>query len=296
METRPATGSNPGRARSRAKPFTRSPLIRSYIGLVLASIALASCQDVPSPVEPAREATLLAAVSPTVAVGVVGTATENLPEVVARDVDGNPVAGVTVTFSVMDGFGEISGKVVTSDSDGVARLISWRLGVLAGRNTVSATSGSLSPVSFHIDAVAGPSTAIKMVAGDQQIGAPGTTTPVRPQTRVVDQFGNAVAGVPVTFAVTSGGGSLTGESATTDSAGLATVGSWRLGSRGDQSITANSGVLSPVTFTALAIAFAPCATDNVLPEGITVNAALTGESCTNADGSFQERIRVNVSQ
>src|SRR5688572_15453005 len=190
MEVRPAMGSNPGRARSLARQSTPGRLVRSYVRLGFAAIVLASCEDVPSPVEPAREATVLTAISPTLAAGVVGTATEILPEVIARDADGNPVAGVLIIFSILDGFGATTGSVVRSGSDGIARLVSWRLGVVAGRNTVSAMSGSLTPVSFHIDAVAGPPATIAMMAGNQQIGAPGATTTVRPQVRVADQFGN----------------------------------------------------------------------------------------------------------
>jgi hypothetical protein len=59
--------------------------------------------------------------------------------------------------------------------------------------------------------------------------------------------------VSVTFAVASGGGSITGGSTTTNASGIATVGSWTLGTTaGPNTLTATATGLSgsPVTFTA----------------------------------------------
>src|ERR1700704_4328572 len=63
------------------------------------------------------------------------------------------------------------------------------------------------------------------------IAAPGAqvTGAQLPSVIVNDLRGLAMAGVPVTFAVTVGDGSITGATATTNSAGIATVGSWTLG-------------------------------------------------------------------
>src|SRR5207253_10940971 len=74
-----------------------------------------------------------------------------------------------------------------------------------------------------------------------------------PSVKVTDQYGNAVSGTGVTFALGSGGGSLTGGTATTNASGIATVSSWTLGTAtGVNTLTASSGSLtgSPVTFTA----------------------------------------------
>jgi len=49
---------------------------------------------------------------------------------------------------------------------------------------------------------------------------------------VRDANANPVSGVSVTFAVASGSGSITGGSQTTNSSGIATVGSWTLGTGG----------------------------------------------------------------
>jgi hypothetical protein len=70
---------------------------------------------------------------------------------------------------------------------------------------------------------------------------------------VTDAGGAPVQGVPVTFAVASGGGSITGASASTDVNGLAAPASWTLGpAPGKNTLTATSTGLSgsPVTLTA----------------------------------------------
>ena len=66
-------------------------------------------------------------------------------------------------------------------------------------------------------------------AGDGQTAVAGSTVALDPSVKVTDAGGNPVSGVVVTFAVASGGGSVTGASATTNASGIATVGSWRLG-------------------------------------------------------------------
>jgi plastocyanin len=72
---------------------------------------------------------------------------------------------------------------------------------------------------------------------------------------VTDTYGNPVPDVAVTFAVTSGGGSLTRASQVTGTTGVAAVGSWRVGSLpGPNTLKGMSAGLtgSPVTFHATA--------------------------------------------
>ena len=86
------------------------------------------------------------------------------------------------------------------------------------------------------------------------VGLAGWAVNVRPAVHVTDNSGHGLAGAAVTFAVTGGGGSGTGLSATTDSNGMAQVGSWTLGAApGVNTMTATvsaTGVAgSQVTFT-----------------------------------------------
>jgi adhesin/invasin len=96
-------------------------------------------------------------------------------------------------------------------------------------------------------------------AGTGQTVPAGTAVPVRPAVIVRDAGGTPVASVTVTFAVTGGGGSVTAATASTGTDGIATVGSWTLGSSaGPNALQATvdaAGVSgNPVTFTATATA------------------------------------------
>jgi hypothetical protein len=72
--------------------------------------------------------------------------------------------------------------------------------------------------------------------------------------RVTNDAGQGVAGYGVTFVVTGGNGSVTGASQTTNSNGVATVGSWVLGDAGTNTLEARANGLSgsPAVFTATA--------------------------------------------
>ena len=68
----------------------------------------------------------------------------------------------------------------------------------------------------------------RVKAGDGQAATPGGAVAVAPAIEVLDECGNGVSGVPVTFAAVAGVGSISGASAITDAAGVATLGSWTL--------------------------------------------------------------------
>jgi hypothetical protein len=96
-------------------------------------------------------------------------------------------------------------------------------------------------------------TQIAVNAGDGQSASAGTVLTTAPSVIVRDAAWRPVAGVVVTFAVATGGGSVTDATAMTDASGIAKVGSWKLGgAAGSNTLTATSAGLtgSPVTFTA----------------------------------------------
>jgi len=102
-----------------------------------------------------------------------------------------------------------------------------------------------------------PAAQIAATAAAPLTAVAGAAVATAPSVIVKDAFNYPVSGVTVTFAVTSGGGSATGLTATTNAAGIATVGSWTLGTHaGANTLTATSAALSgsPVTFTATGIA------------------------------------------
>jgi hypothetical protein len=83
---------------------------------------------------------------PTTYAGSVGTVVNPAPSVTVVDAGQNPLSGVPVTFSVLQGAGRLQDSVVTSDANGIARLGAWTLG-LPGVNRVTArindTTGAL---------------------------------------------------------------------------------------------------------------------------------------------------------
>jgi len=225
---------------------------------------LSSCSGIGQSPNPPIFATAIVISGGDAQTGTVGTLLGVLPSVKAIDANGNGASGTLVTFAVVSGGGSISEPnqslqreigdpaVVVTGSNGVASLGGWTLGTTAGANSLTATALGLSgsPLTFRATATAG-SPAKLTKGGDNQVAPAGSRLSVNPTVTVTDSYGNGVSGVQVTFAVTSGGGSVTGATQTTDSNGVATVGGWTLGTTaGANTLTATVMGLSPATFTA----------------------------------------------
>ena len=275
------------RNRPHEYPWRPGSRLRTLVLCGCALLAQASCREASGPGDTASEATILSAASPTAITSTVGSYVVDLPTVIAQDASGNPTAGVVVTFAVKSGAGSVTGAIATSNSAGIARVSGWKLGLLPGMNVVTATAGSLNPVTFRATAVAGPPDRIQKVAGDNQVAAPGATLPIAPEVRVIDAFGNALLGITVEFAVRDGGGSLSKTTATTDSSGIAVAGKWTLGSLLDQVVLVSAGALSPALFHAVAVQpLLPCARNDELVEGRVSHSELGARSCPGADGRY----------
>lgn len=120
---------------------------------------------------------------------------------------------------------------------------------------VTGTKATNSPhtlkVTFTVSV--GAAASMSKNAGDGQSATVATPVAVAPSVLVRDQYNNPVPNVSVTFAVTAGGGSITGATPATNASGVATVGSWTLGTTaGPNALSATSGALSgsPAGFTA----------------------------------------------
>lgn len=181
------------------------------------------------------------------------------PAVRVADQFNNPLANRSVTFTVTGGGGTStpSNGVVFTNAAGIATLTRWTLGGSPGANTLSATvTGTALSVNFSaIGELAGAPVNITAFVGDNQIAKLGHRTNIRPAVRVTDAEGDPVAGVDVTFAVASGGGSATSLSTVTNANGIAQVGSWTVGgAAGPNTMTATAtpgGIANnPLTFTA----------------------------------------------
>jgi hypothetical protein len=122
---------------------------------------------------------------------------------------------------------------------------------------------------------------------------PGTDVTELPSVLVLDQSGAPVVGATVTFTVTSGGGLVTGGNTTTNPSGIATVGSWTLGTTaGANTLVATTGNLPSVTFTANGSD--PCANVTTHVLGSTVAGELTLADCRLPDGSFVDFYAVTI--
>lgn len=87
---------------------------------------------------------------------------------------------------------------------------------------------------------------ISVVQGDQQTGTVGRPAPVEVVVEVRDASGSPLAGVPVAFTVTGGGGSVSPASAVTDGTGRATT-VWTFGTTaGNQTLRAQAENVSTV--------------------------------------------------
>lgn len=116
--------------------------------------------------------------------------------------------------------------------------------------------------------------ATRSVAGATQTATVDASVPVAPAMQVLDRAGRPVAGLPVTFVVVSGNGTVTGASTVTGADGIARAGGWRLGPQaGLQRLAARSPGLPEVVFEATASA----------PPGLNALFAVTstdGQSAT----------------
>lgn len=208
----------------------------------------------------------------------VGTSVASAPVVLITDAGGNPVAVVPVTFAVTVGGGSLTGASATTNADGQAAVGSWTLGATAGENVLTATAGGLQ-VSFSATGTAGPATNLAKNTGDGQSAVVGTAVATSPTILVTDASGNPISGIAVTFAVSGGGGSITGASQTTDARGLAAVGSWTLGTTAgtnSDSLQASVNGLGSVTFSASATAATPAQlVFSVQPSNTIAAAAMT---------------------
>lgn len=168
--------------------------------------------------------TQLTAVTSTSLTGTVGVALATLPRVVVRDVTGNPVAGVTITFALSTDGGTISPTSVTTDANGEAALSNWVLPTKTGTVMVVASASAIpnASVTFSVMAQPGPAVQIAWVSGNSMSVVAGSS-PVALVTLVTDSYGNLVPGATVSWTITSGQATLSANSSLSDASGKTTI-------------------------------------------------------------------------
>ena len=178
------------------------------------------------PAEP-RKPTKLEVVSGSNQAGPVGEALPGKIIVRAGDAQG-PLANVAITATVESGAGgTASPRNLTTDADGNAET-TWTLGSKIGTQTLTFTTTGVPPAAVTAAASAGGAALVFPVSAGFQLTVVGRAVSVIPRVQVTDLFGNAIAGVPVTFEP-EGPGTVTGATPSTGSDGTASVGSWTIG-------------------------------------------------------------------
>jgi hypothetical protein len=221
-----------------------------------------------------------------------GVALDPQPTLQLQDADGTPIAreGVVVTVQIASGGGTLSGTTTaTSNADGAVAFTDLAIRGSPGTQRLLFAAESFAPATSPPIALgAGAPASIEMVAGDDQSGTVGQPVPIPPSVRVRDAEGTTLPGIPVTFTVTKGGGTVVEETPVTDADGIAIVGEWRLGQAvGENELSAEvsgqslSG--SPVVFSASATAGGVSATESEVeasPATITASSGASAATIT----------------
>lgn len=227
--------------------------------------------------------------------GTVGTPLTERPTVIVRDQRGMPMAGVPVAFRFAFRSSTVGSVQVETDASGHASPGQWILSTTAGTNFLWATAGRNLTVEFQAVGIAGPPVEILKVSGDEQFAFPGLTLTIPQVVLVRDEHKNPVSGLEVTFAVTSGGGSLSKNVVLTDYQGYAKAEGWTVGSAGAQSLSASVSGLNPTTFTAV-IATDPCSTIPLSAQNASLSIDLATFGCTLSDGRLASFFSLKVTE
>lgn len=120
----------------------------------------------------------------------------------ATDSHGHPAQGAVVAWATVTNAGSLDATSSTTDATGTAN-IGWTVGTVTGPSTVSAAVAGVAPIQITELLAAGAPTTMARFTSQIQTVTSGTVS--APMTvRVIDQYGNGVPNVIVTW-TTSGG-------------------------------------------------------------------------------------------
>ncbi len=163
-------------------------------------------------------------------VGFAGQPLTALPVLEVRDGFGALKPGVTVSFTVTQGGGSVSGGTVVTNGAGRAAPTGWTLGPIAGVNQLTAQLPTGESFTFTAQGLAANITTLEIVSPSAQSGTLGFQVPILPRVRVRDALGNTIPNIPVAFALTSAGdATLSGLIGISDANGIASPQDWKLG-------------------------------------------------------------------
>jgi hypothetical protein len=267
--------------------------MRVAVSLFMIASVMACGDRAPSAPTSNSDPVRLVAASALVSEGVVGTTVPG-PRVLVVDSRKRPMRGIPVRFSVIAGAGSIEDTLVTTLDDGIADAGLLTLGTQARTNIVSAiTSDIRTPLQFYVNARPGAPAALKTNWKYSQLGFPGSAV-WPPAVSVVDNYGNGIARVRVSFAGTDGLDPGRVVNIETGPDGSVQAGSWTLGpTPGTYVVTATSSGVTPMTFTALAVdpraVIATYELDTINDE--PPSSGLSSQIALTSDGQFIEDTR-----
>jgi hypothetical protein len=121
------------------------------VGTFAIGLLAASCSDSSSRSDlggPSTAANLQAVAGASAQTAPVGSNVPVVPAVVVKDAGGNVVPGLTVTFAVTAGGGNVANPTTTTNAQGIASAGVWTLGPNVGTNVLEARMSGASPVQF----------------------------------------------------------------------------------------------------------------------------------------------------
>ena len=153
--------------------------------------------------------------------GQIGDVLPESLEVALTDQYGNPIAGADIEWSAQNG--SVSSAVVTTGNNGRA-AVQWTLGIIPGTQRVTASYASVngSPATFAAAATVGSPPRLVILTQPSTTAMSGVPFAQQPMLQVEDNLGNPIpqAGISVTAGISSGGGTLGGNTTlTTDVTG-----------------------------------------------------------------------------
>ena len=157
------------------------------------------------------------------------------PEFVVKDQDGNPMAGVRVSVTLLTGGGTLA-NAPTKSTVPTTPIGTWTLGKTPGLNSIKFSVDGISPT--EVDVPSNPGLPAKLVAvgATSLTGMVGLPVSQPISATLKDNFDNPIANTEVTVTVAGGGTAI--DKVTSDNAGVVTVPSWMLGTvKGTQTLT-----------------------------------------------------------
>src|SRR5207244_2286472 len=229
-----------------------------------------------------------------------GVAFAQQPVVQLRDGDGNAVnqAGVTITAAIATGGGTLGGTLMAAtNGSGVASFTNLTITGTAGDRTLSFSATGLTvATSGTITVTAGAATQLTLTTQPSATAQSGVAFAQQPVVQLRDGAGNPVnqAGVVVTAAIATGGGTLGGTlTATTLGTGVASFTDLAIsGTAGDRTLSFSAPGLTGATSTTITIT-AGAATQlafTVQPVNTTAGAIITPAVRVTVEDAFGNRV------